>query len=127
MDVFFVPSDAHPTGLSEAGVPPIAPAVANGAFVLTGERMRALPFAPMLVASTAPALPAAAAAEDDPYADLAAGGCRMPHKAKTAALKPKVSQSQAGVGQASAVPKFLRPKRKAGIPCIDDLKKPTTT
>ena len=73
------------------------------------------------------ALLAAAAAEDDPYADLAAGGCRMPHKAKTAALKPKVSQSQAGVGQASAVPKFLRPKRKAGIPCIDDLKKPTTT
>ena len=126
VDVFFVPSDAHPTGLSEAGVPPIAPAVANGAFVLTGERMRALPFAPMLVASTAPALPAAAAAEDD-RTPTWAGGCRMPHKAKTAALKPKVSQSQAGVGQASAVPKFLRPKRKAGIPCIDDLKKPTTT
>lgn len=74
VDVFFVPSDAHPTG-RQAGVPPIAPAVANGAFALTGQRMRALPFAPMLVASTAPTLPAAA--EDDPYADLPAGGCRF--------------------------------------------------
>ncbi|MBU9398873.1 xanthine dehydrogenase family protein molybdopterin-binding subunit [Burkholderia multivorans] len=125
VDVFFVPSDAHPTGLSEAGVPPIAPAVANGAFALTGQRMRALPFAPMLVASTAPTLPAAA--EDDPYADLPAGGCRLPRKAKSAALTPKVNHSQAGVGQPSAVPKFLRPKRRAGIPCIDALKKGTVT
>ena len=127
VDVFFVPSDAHPTGLSEAGVPPIAPAVANGAFVLTGERMRALPFAPMVVASTAPALPAAAAAEDDPYADLPAGGCRIPRKAKASALKPKVEHSTAAVGQPPAVPKFLRPKRRAGIPCIDKLKNGTVT
>ncbi|MBJ9731970.1 xanthine dehydrogenase family protein molybdopterin-binding subunit [Burkholderia cenocepacia] len=127
VDVFFVPSDAHPTGLSDAGVPPIAPAVANGAFVLTGERMHALPFAPMLVAAAAPAMPAApaAAVDDDPYGDLAAGGCRMPRKAKPAALKPRTSQSQAGVGQAPSMPKFLRPKRRAGIPCIDDLKKGT--
>ncbi|MCA8003474.1 molybdopterin-dependent oxidoreductase [Burkholderia metallica] len=78
--VFFVPSDAQPTGLSDAGVPPIAPAVANGAFVLTGERVHALPFAPMLVASIAPVMPSApaAAADDDPYGDLPAGGCRLP-------------------------------------------------
>ncbi|OXH90766.1 hypothetical protein CA830_14630, partial [Burkholderia multivorans] len=65
--------------------------------------------------------------EDDPYADLPAGGCRLPHKAKSAALTPKVNHSQAGVGQPSAVPKFLRPKRRAGIPCIDALKKGTVT
>ncbi|WP_241277108.1 xanthine dehydrogenase family protein molybdopterin-binding subunit [Burkholderia cenocepacia] len=129
VDVFFVPSDAQPTGLSDVGVPPIAPAVANGAFVLTGERVHALPFAPMLVAAAAPAMPAApaAAADEDPYGDLPAGGCRLPHKVKPAALKPKADQSHAGVGQAPTVPKFLRPKRRAGIPCIDELKKGTVT
>ncbi|WP_423396500.1 molybdopterin cofactor-binding domain-containing protein [Burkholderia sp. LMG 21824] len=129
VDVFFVPSDAHPTGLSDAGVPPIAPAVANGAFVLTGERLHALPFGPMLVASAAPGVPAApaAAVDEEPYGDLPAGGCRMPRKVKPAALKPRTDQSHAGVGQASTVPKFLRPKRRAGIPCIDELKKGTMT
>ncbi|WER46684.1 xanthine dehydrogenase family protein molybdopterin-binding subunit [Cupriavidus sp. WKF15] len=44
VDVFFVPSQDPPTGLGEPGVPPIAPAVANALFVLTGKRQRQLPF-----------------------------------------------------------------------------------
>ncbi|SPA13723.1 putative Isoquinoline 1-oxidoreductase subunit beta (large chain) (iorB) [Cupriavidus taiwanensis] len=44
VDVFFVPSQDNPTGLGEPGVPPIAPAVANALFTLTGKRQRQLPF-----------------------------------------------------------------------------------
>ncbi|WP_029044248.1 xanthine dehydrogenase family protein molybdopterin-binding subunit [Cupriavidus sp. WS] len=44
VDVFFVPSEDPPTGLGEPGVPPIAPAVANALFTLTGKRQRQLPF-----------------------------------------------------------------------------------
>jgi len=44
VDVFFVPSQDNPTGLGEPGVPPIAPAVANALFRLTGKRQRQLPF-----------------------------------------------------------------------------------
>ncbi|CAN7224495.1 Isoquinoline 1-oxidoreductase subunit beta [compost metagenome] len=44
VDVFFVPSQENPTGLGEPGVPPIAPAVANALFTLTGKRQRQLPF-----------------------------------------------------------------------------------
>ncbi|WP_354674968.1 xanthine dehydrogenase family protein molybdopterin-binding subunit [Cupriavidus alkaliphilus] len=44
VDVFFVPSRDNPTGLGEPGVPPIAPAVANALFTLTGKRQRQLPF-----------------------------------------------------------------------------------
>ncbi len=36
-------SDAPPEGVGEAGVPPIAPAVASALFKLTGQRLRALP------------------------------------------------------------------------------------
>ncbi|GAB7541712.1 xanthine dehydrogenase family protein molybdopterin-binding subunit [Cupriavidus sp. 8B] len=44
IDVFFVPSEDAPSGLGEPGVPPIAPAVANALFRLTGKRQRQMPF-----------------------------------------------------------------------------------
>ena len=45
IEVHIVPSTATPTGVGEPGVPPIAPAVANAMFELTGKRVRRLPFA----------------------------------------------------------------------------------
>jgi isoquinoline 1-oxidoreductase beta subunit len=45
VEVHIVPSAAAPTGVGEPGVPPIAPAVANALFHLTGQRVRRLPFA----------------------------------------------------------------------------------
>ncbi len=45
VEVHIVPSGAAPTGVGEPGVPPIAPAVANALFQLTGQRVRRLPFA----------------------------------------------------------------------------------
>jgi len=45
VEVYIVPSAAPPTGVGEPGVPPIAPAVANALFHLTGRRVRRLPFA----------------------------------------------------------------------------------
>jgi len=45
VEVHIVPSAAPPTGVGEPGLPPIAPAVANALFHLTGRRVRRLPFA----------------------------------------------------------------------------------
>ena len=43
VETWLVPSTRHPGGVGEPGVPPIAPAVANALFALTGKRQRSLP------------------------------------------------------------------------------------
>ena len=43
VEVHLVPGGEKPTGVGEPGVPPIAPAVANALFALTGNRVRQLP------------------------------------------------------------------------------------
>ena len=43
VEVVIIDSDAHPTGVGEPGVPPLAPAVANAVFAATGQRLRSLP------------------------------------------------------------------------------------
>jgi len=43
VDVHLVKSDEEPGGAGEPGVPPIAPAVTNALFALTGVRIRKLP------------------------------------------------------------------------------------
>jgi isoquinoline 1-oxidoreductase subunit beta len=44
IDVHIVPSQDAPTGIGEPGLPPLAPALANAVFRLTGKRLRKLPF-----------------------------------------------------------------------------------
>jgi isoquinoline 1-oxidoreductase beta subunit len=44
VDVHIVPSTEKPTGMGEICTPPIAPAIANAIFKLTGKRVRSLPF-----------------------------------------------------------------------------------
>ncbi|EJM60036.1 aerobic-type carbon monoxide dehydrogenase, large subunit CoxL/CutL-like protein [Pseudomonas sp. GM50] len=43
VEVHIVPSSDKPGGVGEVGVPPVAPAVANAVFALTGQRLRELP------------------------------------------------------------------------------------
>ncbi len=43
IETHLVASAAHPEGVGEPGTPPIAPAVANAVFALTGQRLRSLP------------------------------------------------------------------------------------
>ncbi len=43
IEVYIVPSGENPTGIGEPGVPPVAPAIANALFSLTGKRIRKLP------------------------------------------------------------------------------------
>jgi isoquinoline 1-oxidoreductase beta subunit len=43
VETWLVPSQRSPGGVGEPGVPPLAPAVANALFALTGKRHRSLP------------------------------------------------------------------------------------
>lgn len=46
IDVHLMPSAHLPGGVGEPGVPPLAPALANALFALTGKRLRSLPLRP---------------------------------------------------------------------------------
>jgi isoquinoline 1-oxidoreductase beta subunit len=54
VETHILPSTAAPGGIGEPGVPPIAPAVANALFALTGERLRSLPLQPTATAAGRP-------------------------------------------------------------------------
>jgi isoquinoline 1-oxidoreductase subunit beta len=43
METYFMASDADVGGIGEMGVPPVAPALANALFAITGKRIRTLP------------------------------------------------------------------------------------
>ncbi|MYN40848.1 molybdopterin-dependent oxidoreductase [Duganella sp. FT109W] len=43
VETIILPSSAHPEGMGEPATPPVAPAVANAVFKLTGKRLRSLP------------------------------------------------------------------------------------
>jgi isoquinoline 1-oxidoreductase beta subunit len=46
LHVEVIPSEGPPGGVGEPGVPPVAPAIANAVFALTGTRVRTLPLVP---------------------------------------------------------------------------------
>jgi isoquinoline 1-oxidoreductase beta subunit len=46
MDVEVISTNDPPTGIGEAGVPAVAPAIANAVAQLTGKRLRHLPMTP---------------------------------------------------------------------------------
>lgn len=46
IDVEIIDSTADPAGVGEPGLPPVAPAVANAVFALSGQRLRSLPLSP---------------------------------------------------------------------------------
>jgi isoquinoline 1-oxidoreductase beta subunit len=48
IEVHVMPSAEDPTGVGEICTPPIAPAVGNAVFALTGKRVRQLPFSDAL-------------------------------------------------------------------------------
>jgi isoquinoline 1-oxidoreductase/isoquinoline 1-oxidoreductase beta subunit len=51
IDVHIIDSSEDPSGVGEGGLPPIAPAVANAIFTLTGKRLRTMPLERALEAS----------------------------------------------------------------------------
>ena len=53
MDVAVISTDDQPTGIGEAGVPAVAPAIANAVAQLTGKRLRHLPMTPERVEAVA--------------------------------------------------------------------------
>lgn len=48
VEVIIVDSEEAPTGVGEPGLPPIAPAVANAIYAITGQRLRSLPLKPVV-------------------------------------------------------------------------------
>ena len=43
IEVHIIPSNEHPTGVGEPGVPPLGPAIANAVYALTGKMVETLP------------------------------------------------------------------------------------